>query len=254
MNHLFFLKLVHAKKLKNSEYLPKEQPKNIYDAFMDHLRTREIDFNATTILENHHVVPLHKSKIERNSPKDKTQEMIVVTYEEHYSAHYYHSLVYKLPGDYMFLQMRSNVNADKAMLLRQLGGKIAGNMNTPAQQAQRRQHLKLHFENLDSAAGGSVGSPAQKAHSSKLGKTYGRKAGMSRQNSVTAERIRKPTQWVHVSGAKVFIEKVETVQEIMDILNSHVPGSVKYTSGLSSLLRGIDKRRYGWVLVESIPE
>lgn len=249
-----FLKLVHAKKLKNPDCFPKEQPQNIYDAFMDHLRTRKIDFNSANILEKHHVVPLHKSKIVRNSAEDKTQEVIVVTYEEHFFAHFYHYLVYKLPGDLMFLQLRSDVTVDKAILSRQLGGKIAGNMNTPAQQAQRHQHLKPNLENLDPAKAGSVGSPAQKAHSSKLGKTYGRKAGISCQNSVTAECIRKPTQWVHVSGAEVFIKKAETVQEIMDILNCHVPESVKHTSGLSSLLRRVEKRRYGWVLVESPPD
>jgi hypothetical protein len=148
------------------------------------------------------------------------------------------------------MQLRSTVNADKAALLRQLGGKVAGKMNTPAQQEQRHKHLQLHPENLNPSKAGSVGSPAQKAHSAKIGKTYGRKAGISRQNPTTAKRICQPTQWEHQSGVVVFIEKAETVREIMDILNSHVPGSVKFTSGLSSVLRGIEKRRYGWILVE----
>jgi hypothetical protein len=250
MKQSSFDKLLYAKKLKNPEYLPKEKSKNIYDAFVDHLRTRKIDFNSAGVLEKHHVVPLHKSKIKRGSFKDKTQEVLIVTYEEHFTAHFYHYLVYKLPGDLMFLQLRSRVGADKATLARQLGGKTAGNMNTDAQQRQRQKHLKPHPENLNPSKAGSVGSPAQKAHSSKIGKIYGRKAGMSRQNSITAERIRRPIKWVHESGQVVFIEKAETIQEIMEILNSHVLGSVKFSSGLSSLLRRVEKKRYGWMLVD----
>jgi hypothetical protein len=37
----------------------------------------------------------------------------------------------------------------------------------------------------------------------------------------------------------------------MEILNSHVSGNVKFTSGLSSLLRKVEKRRYGWILVDN---
>lgn len=86
----FLMKLIHAKRLENTEYQPKEKPKNIYDAFMDHLRIRKLDLsNPDIVLEKHHVVPLHISKIIRNSEEDKTQEVIVVTYEEHYSAHFY---------------------------------------------------------------------------------------------------------------------------------------------------------------------
>lgn len=87
------------------------------------------------------------------------------------------SLVYNLPDELMFLQLRSDVNADKAALGRQLARKIAGNLNTPAQQAQRRKHLKLHPENLNPSKAGSVGSAAQKAHSKEIGKKYGRQAG-----------------------------------------------------------------------------
>lgn len=243
-------KLLHAKKLKNPEYLPKKKPKNIYDVFVDYLKTRKIDLNFVGVIEKHHVIPLHKSKIKRGSLEDKTQEVLVVTYEEHFSAHFYHYLVYQLPGDLMFFQLRSNVDADKATLARQLGGKIAGNMNMNAQQKQRQKHLKPHSENLNPSKAGSVGSAAQKAHSSKIGKIYGRKAGISRQNSITAERIRKPTKWVHENGQTVFIEKAETLQEIMEILNSYVLGSVKFSSGLSSLLRRVEKKRYGWMLVD----
>lgn len=249
MTTLFLQKLIHAKKVEKSDDQPKEQPKNIYDVYMKHLRTRKLDLrDPNLILEKHHVVPLHKSKIERNSPEDKNEEILVVTYQEHYFAHFYHFLVYNLPGDEMFLRLRTNVEEDKAILARQFGGKIAGKLNTLAQQEQRRKHLQLHPENLNPSKGGSVGSPAQKTHSAKLGKTYGKKAGMSRQNSVTKNCIQKPTHWIHVSGMEVSIPKADTIQEIQEILNRHVPGSVKHSSGLSALLRKVEKRRYGWIL------
>jgi hypothetical protein len=155
MTTIFQKKLIDAKRLENSDYQPKEQPKNIYDAYIEHLRTRKLDqSDPNLILEKHHVVPLHKSKIERNSPEDKNQEILVVTYQEHYFAHFYHYLVYNLPGDEMFFQLRTNVGGDKAILTRQFGGKIAGKLNTLAQQEQRRKHLKLHPENLNPSKGG----------------------------------------------------------------------------------------------------
>jgi hypothetical protein len=245
--------LFDTKRLTKPEYLPKEQPKNIYDAFLDFLKTRQLDAtNANVKLEEHHVVPLHKSKIKRFSREAKNEETIILTYEEHFSAHFYHYLVYGLPGDLLFLQLRQNVNAEKAKLAQQLGGKIAGNFNTPAQQAQRRKHLKLNLQNLNPSKAGSVGSEKQKAHSSKIGKMYGQHAGISRQHPQTKARIQQPMKWVHESGVEVFIENAKTVQEIFEILNSHVPGSVKYTSGLSSILRKVEKRRYGWILEENV--
>lgn len=226
--------------------------RNIYDAYIDYLKTRELDCtDSQQILELHHVVPLHKSKIQRNSNEDRNEDKILITYEEHFRAHFYHYLVYKLPGDLMFLQLRQNVAVDKAILGRKLGGQIAGNLNTLAQQEQRRKHLKRNPQNLNPSKAGSVGSPAQKAHSSKLGKTYGRQAGISRQNPITKERIARPMRWVHVIGVEVFIEKAKTLEEIKNILNQHVPESVKFTSGLSDIIRKIEKRRYGWILLDN---
>lgn len=151
----------------------------------------------------------------------------------------------------MFLQFRQNVNADKAALSRALGGRIAGKLNTPAQQQQRRKNLKRNPQNLNPSKAGSVGSLAQKAHSSKLGKTYGRKAGMSRQNPITKERIAKPMRWIHRTGVEVSIKKAETLEEIKNILNQYVPESIKFTSGLSDIIRKIEKRRYGWILLDN---
>ncbi len=185
---------------------------------MDYLRNRKLDLtNPDLVLEEHHVIPLHKSKIKRNSPEDQTQEKLIVTYNEHYFAHLYHFWVYNLPGDLLFLRLRQNRDANKAHLLRQLGGQIAGKMNTLAQQQQRQQFLKLHPENLNPSKAGSVGSPAQKAQSQKIGKQFGRQAGMSRQNSTTKQRIAQPMHWLHESGVDVIIEKADTLQEIMVI-------------------------------------
>jgi hypothetical protein len=241
-----FSLLFNTKQLIQPEYLPPEQPKNIYDTFIDFLKNRELDLtNLELKLEEHHIVPLHKSKRKRFSEEAKNEETIIVTYEEHFSAHFYHSLVYRLPGDFLFLQLRQNINADKAKLAQQLGGKIAGNLNTPAQQAQRRAHLKLNLQNLNPSKAGSVGSPKQKAHSSKIGKMYGQQAGISRQNPQTKARIQRPMQWIHESGVEVFLEKAKTVQEILEILNQHVPGSVTFSSGLSSILRKVEKNGMG---------
>jgi len=97
-----------------------------------------------------------------------------------------------------------------------------------------------------------MGSPAQKAQSQKIGKQFGRQAGVSRQNPITKQRIAQPMRWVHKSGVEVFIEKAETLQQIMTVLNNYVPDSVKFTSGLSNIVRKIEKRRYGWILGDNL--
>ena len=214
---------------------------NLYEAYISYLRTRVLEKNFTQQLELHHVKPLHSTKIKRGSLEDKNEEKLTVTYKEHFLCHYYRYLALREKGDLMFLQLRASVDVDKAALCRQLGGSTAGKLNTPAQQNQRKKHLKSY--NPSKGA-----SSLQRLHSQYLGKTYGKKAGMSRQDPVTRNRIQEPMHWVHTNGTKVFIPKAETLQEIMEILNQNIPNSVKFTSGLSNIIRGVEKRRYGWTL------
>lgn len=80
MNNQSFFILFQAEKIKNPEYQPKQLPKNIYDAYIEHLKNRKLDdTNSSQIFETHHVVPLHKSKIKRFSNADKNQEKILLT-------------------------------------------------------------------------------------------------------------------------------------------------------------------------------
>jgi hypothetical protein len=224
---------------------------NLYEAYISHLRTRQLEKNSSQMLESHHVRPLHSTKIKRGSIEDRKEEKLTVTYKEHFLCHYYRYLTLREKGDFMFMQMRMCVDADKAKLCRQLGGSVAGKLNTIAQQNQRKKYLKRHPENLNPSKGGSVNSPKQRMHSQYLGKTYGKKAGMSRQDPVTKDRIQRPMRWVHQTGIEVFIPKAETLQEIADILNLNFPDNPKwttYSSALSKIVRGIEKRRNGWTL------
>lgn len=221
---------------------------NLYETYVSHLRTRKLEKNSNQMLERHHVRPLHSTKIKRYSLEDKKEEKLLVTHDEHFLCHYYRYLTFREKGDFLCLQLRINVDANKAALCRQLGGFIAGNMNTPAQQKQRKRDLKKHPENLNPAKAGSVNSSKQRLHSQYLGKTYGKKAGMSRQHPVTKDRIQRPMLWIHQTGIEVLISKAETLQEIVEILNTHVPDNLTYSSALSNIIRGVERRRNGWTL------
>jgi hypothetical protein len=68
----------------------------------------------------------------------------------------------------------------------------------------------------------------------------------SRQSSLTGEKLAHRIHWVHSTGIKVVTDPQKAVADLVPLLNQGVPNSVKFSSGLSAVLRGIEPRRYGW--------
>lgn len=242
--NLFFV-MESSQLFCQTEYL---SPFNIYNNYINHIRelNKKRNFDKENFYEEHDVLPLFASKAKKGTPEEG--ELLKMTFEEHNLAHMYRLFTFNETGDYLTLKMRWGGDSEKAKLLTQYGGAVAGKMNTEAQKLQRKNNLSLHPENLNPSLAGSVQSLAQKTHSKNLGLKYGKQAGMTRQNPITAFKLNHKMIWTHESGVEVIIEKAKTVREVKEILNNAVPGSVKNDSGLSSVLRDVEKKRYGWSL------
>lgn len=84
-----------------------------------------------------------------------------------------------------------------------------------------------------------------------LGKKYGRQGGIkSKQSPITKQMLNSVLIWKHKTGALVQTSGLTSVSDLVVLLNSYVPGSVNFASGLSSVLRGVEARRYGWEIID----
>lgn len=84
-----------------------------------------------------------------------------------------------------------------------------------------------------------------------LGKKYGRQGGIkSKQSPLTKQMLNSVLIWKHSTGIIVQTSGLTSVSDLVVLLNSYVPDSVKYSSGLSNVLRGVEKRRYGWEIID----
>lgn len=83
-----------------------------------------------------------------------------------------------------------------------------------------------------------------------MGTHFYSKGGLAHQNPVTKERLSQKLVWFHQSGVKVERNNVKTLREVQSLLHEKVKGSVKYTSGLSEIIRRVQKQRYGLSLEE----
>jgi general stress protein YciG len=100
------------------------------------------------------------------------------------------------------------------------------------------------------AKGGKTMTPKKNEVLQQLGKNvgthYGRIGGIRSQNEKTKEMLTHYIEWEHQSNVFVISPPMESVKEIANFLNMCVPGSVKFPSGISALLRNVEPRRYGW--------
>ena len=204
---------------------------DLYLTYLSYIKNRPLD--STRYLEKHHILPIFDGG-------HKNGETIYVTFKEHTLLHFYRWCSYKKRGDYLAFRGRLGYTEDIKRQAAKLGGYKAGQLNSPAQKEQRRKYLK------SGCKGGKKNSSAQYLHRQKLGNTFGKKAGLTRQHPLTKQALKHHIVWIHDSGLIYETPPVETLKQIQNLLNQTLPNSVKFTSGLSSLVRGIERKIYGW--------
>jgi general stress protein YciG len=236
---------------------------NLYLSFIQILKEKEKKgFSKDTLLHNHHVHPKHDGG-------DPNGEVVRCTIRDHARAHYIRYKVYGQSYDLIAYyglvhktEEKERLIQEKIVSINRERGNGMFNQKWQEEMANRPKSKYYLRENPDFAreiaqkggiASGKIMTDAKKEalrrNGERVGKLFGRKDGLKHQHPLTREKLSKTIEWEHESGVFAISPPMESVSELVNFLNIHVPNSVKNSSGLSEILREVEPRRYGWKIV-----
>jgi hypothetical protein len=205
----------------------------IYEQFIEYCKSENFD---SEYYEKHHIVPKH------SGGTDDKENLIYLPPHIHTLTHYYRWLSFQEIGDKVAYEMRWNQDIESVKLRSQLAvetNKQKGNTFWNSEW-QREQGLK------GGTKGGSANTQNQFIARQKVGKTYGKQVGLSRQKSDLVEILKNSTTWKHKTGKTVILPPQESVtklcEELQDIEYFDTPNKAL----IGKLLRGEKKQLYGW--------
>ena len=205
----------------------------LYEHFIEYCKLENFD---SEVFEKHHIVPKHCGGT------DDRDNLIYLPPHIHTLAHYYRWLSLQEIGDKVAYEMRWNQNIESVKLRSQLAvnsNKEKGNLfwNT---EWQREQGLKGGIK------GGSANTQNQFLARQKVGKTYGKQVGLSRQKNDLIEVLKHSTTWKHKTGKTVILPPQESVSKICEELQRIEYFDTPNKALLGKLIRGEKKQLYGW--------
>lgn len=205
----------------------------LYEQFIEYCKLENFD---SEVFEKHHIVPKHCGGT------DDKDNLIYLPPHIHTLAHYYRWLSLQEIGDKVAYEMRWNQNIESVKLRSQLAvksNKEKGNLfwNT---EWQRKQGLKGGIK------GGSANTQNQFLARQKVGKTYGKQVGLSRQKNDLIEVLKHSTTWKHKTGKTVILPPQESVSKICEELQRIEYFDTPNKALLGKLIRGEKKQLYGW--------
>lgn len=228
-------------------YYEKEGLYNIYEDFIFFLQTKEYELG--TLLEKHHILPKHT--LGKDHPDLNLREnLIKISISDHMTAHRYRFMAYGNKKDltaFLFRVLdndeRSKQRAKLALAARKAKG-LLEIFKDPAEQAKKGR--------IGGKIAGSLNTPAQQQQRSNLGRLYGRSTGLNNQGpelkKITAFSIR----WYHQSGVNAVTEPCEGGVDIINQLEKVIPGAIKKQASFYRVLNGSRRRSYGWELKEKV--
>lgn len=205
----------------------------IYEQFIEYCKTENFD---SEYYEKHHIVPKH------SGGTDDKENLIYLPPHIHTLTHYYRWLSFQEIGDKVAYEMRRNQNIESVKLRSQLDvetNKQKGNTFWNSEW-QRKQGIK------GGTKGGSANTQNQFIARQKVGKTYGKKNGISRQKSDLVEMLKNSTTWKHKTGKTVILPPQESVTKLCEELQSIQYFDTPNKALIGKLLRGEKKQLYGW--------
>ncbi len=205
----------------------------IYEQFIEYCKSENFD---SEYYEKHHIVPKH------SGGTDDKENLIYLPPHIHTLTHYYRWLSFQEIGDKVAYEMRWNQNIESVKLRSRLAAetnKEKGNLFWNSEW-QREQGLK------GGTKGGSANTQTQFLARQKVGKTYGRQVGLSRQKSDLVELLKYSTTWKHRTGKSVILPPQESVTKLCEELQSIEYFDIPNKSLIGKLLRGEKKQLYGW--------
>jgi hypothetical protein len=205
----------------------------IYEQFIEYCKSETFDSEC---YEKHHIVPKH------SGGTDDKENLIYLPPHIHTLSHYYRWLTFQEIGDKVAYEMRWNQNIESVKLRSQLAvetNKEKGNLFWNSEW-QREQGLK------GGTKGGSANTQNQFIARQKVGKTYGKQVGLSRQKSDLVEMLKYSTTWKHKTGKTVILPPQESVTKLCEELQDIEYFDTSNKSLIGKLLRGEKKQLYGW--------
>ena len=205
----------------------------IYEQFIEYCKTGNFD---SEYYEKHHIVPKH------SGGTDDKENLIYLPPHIHTLTHYYRWLSFQEIGDKVAYEMRWYQDLESVKLRSQLAvktNKEKGNLFWNSEW-QREQGLK------GGTRGGSANTQNQFLARQKVGKTYGKQVGLSRQKSDLVEILKHPTTWKHKTGYYVTLPPQESVSKLCEELQNIEYFDTPNKALIGKLLRGEKKQLYGW--------
>jgi hypothetical protein len=201
----------------------------IYEQFIEYCKSENFDSEC---YEKHHIVPKH------SGGTDDKENLIYLPPHIHTLSHYYRWLTFQEIGDKVAYKMRWNQDIESAQLAVETN-KEKGNLFWNSEW-QREQGLK------GGTKGGSANTQNQFIARQKVGKTYGKQVGLSRQKSDLVEILKHSTTWKHKTGKTVILPPQESVTKLCEELQDIEYFDTPNKSLIGKLLRGEKKQLYGW--------
>jgi hypothetical protein len=205
----------------------------IYEQFIEYCKSENFD---SEYYEKHHIVPKH------SGGTDDKENLIYLPPHIHTLSHYYRWLTFQEIGDKVAYEMRWNQDMESVKLRSQLAvetNKEKGNLFWNSEW-QREQGLK------GGTKGGSANTQNQFIARQKVGKTYGKQNGISRQKGDLVGILKNSTTWKHKTGKTVILPPQESVTKLCEELQNIEYFDTPNKALIGKLLRGEKKQLYGW--------
>lgn len=215
---------------------------NIYEQYLDHVRNKT--YPSGTLTELHHEPPHHTGNSSDESPAN-----VRASVRDHVLLHQYRWISYGEKGDYLMFkgrfgdteEFRKVMNERRIEVTRARG---SGFWNPELQSVLGKR---------GGPKGGSANTQDQFFARQKVGNTYGRSVGISRQSENLKEVLSSPVTVKHKTGVtvEVILECAEDLRKILEPYGFRLPKSSpagmltdqKPWGGWVVLGRSFDKRK-----------
>ncbi len=208
---------------------------NIYEQYLDHVRNKA--YPEGTLKEFHHEPPHHTKQSSDDSPFN-----VDASVEDHILLHQYRWIAYGEKGDYLMFKGRQNDTQEFRKVMNERRIQVTKERGNGFWDPS----LQSTLGKRGGSKGGSANTEEQFKSRQKVGQTYGKSAGVSRQDPVTKETLSRRMIWEHEKTGTHLIMPQKTVTDLQKVLTNLGDRVVK--CNIAGVIKGYKKKLHGWRL------
>jgi hypothetical protein len=207
---------------------------DIYEQCLEYVRNKT--YPEGTRKEFHHEPPHHTNRSSDDSPLN-----VFASVEDHVLLHQYRWIAYGEKGDYLMFKGRQNDTQEFRKVMNERRIEVTKERGNGFWDPD----LQSTLGKRGGTKGGSANTEEQFLSRQRVGKTYGRSNGKSRQSETLKESLSRPITLTHKSGitVEVSLECAEDLRKILDPYGFKLP-----KCSPSGMLMG-GKPWGGWVVL-----